>query len=158
MAPLMKNCLRVGIVLLGAGPGLGLVVAPMPARAFDIKMGNSSIHLGTSGADVKAGNVHVSVGTSGASVSTDSKSSSSSTSADSDSDNDQQTALDAVRNNQALPLDAILKIARRYTDGQIIDARLMTVRGFLLYQIKVLDTAGNVGKLYFYARTGHIVK
>jgi hypothetical protein len=72
--------------------------------------------------------------------------------------NDQGGALAAVQSDRALPLDKILANARQYTSGDIIDARLITIRGFLLYELKVLDTTGDVRNLYFYAQSGRIVK
>lgn len=72
--------------------------------------------------------------------------------------NEQELALDAVRSARALPLDQILAAARRHTSGEIIDARLIELRGFLLYELKVIEAGGDVADLYFYARSGEIVR
>lgn len=66
----------------------------------------------------------------------------------------QDSALEAVRNHRALPLEDIMLRARLLTDGEIIDAQLVSVQDILLYEIKVLGKAGDVSELYFYARSG----
>ena len=71
---------------------------------------------------------------------------------------EQEQALAAVKSQHALSLDKIMAAARQYTDGEIIDAQLITARGFLLYDLKVLDTKGDVADLYFYAQSGKIVE
>lgn len=70
----------------------------------------------------------------------------------------QDDALAAVANRRAVPLEQIMVAAARLTDGEIIDAQLITVRGFLLYELKVLETTGDVVELYFYARSGQVVR
>jgi hypothetical protein len=40
----------------------------------------------------------------------------------------------------------------------VVDANLMSVRGLLVYQIKVIEDNGRVNKLYFYARSGQLVR
>lgn len=70
----------------------------------------------------------------------------------------QDDALAAVANRRAVPLEQIMVAAARLTDGEIIDAQLVTVRGFLLYELKVLETTGDVVELYFYARSGQVVR
>ena len=76
----------------------------------------------------------------------------------SDGMSEQEAALAAVKSEHALSLDKILAAARQYTDGDIIDAQLITARGFLLYDLKVLDSRGDVSDLYFYAVSGRIVE
>jgi len=71
---------------------------------------------------------------------------------------EQEQALAAVRSQHALSLDKIIAAARQYTDADIIDAQLITARGFLLYDLKVLNTKGDVADLYFYAQSGKIVE
>lgn len=63
-------------------------------------------------------------------------------------------ALAAVRSGKALPLEDILLRARLIADGEVIDAQLIAVSDVLLYEIKVLAGSGDVGKLYFHARSG----
>lgn len=67
-------------------------------------------------------------------------------------------ALAAVRSGKALPLEDILLRARLIADGEVIDAQLIAVSDVLLYEIKVLAGSGDVGKLYFYARSGAPVR
>ena len=66
----------------------------------------------------------------------------------------QEAALQAVRRGRALPLDEIMLRAALITDGEIIDAQLIDVQDVLLYELKVLEKAGKVSDLYFYARSG----
>jgi hypothetical protein len=66
----------------------------------------------------------------------------------------QQEALDAVANKKVMPLDKVLVAARLFTDGEIIDANLISVNGFLLYAFKVLASSGDVSTIYYYARSG----
>lgn len=70
----------------------------------------------------------------------------------------QDDALAAVASKRAVPLEEIMAKATELTDGQVIDARLITLRGFLLYELKVLETTGDVIDLYFYARSGQVVR
>ena len=70
----------------------------------------------------------------------------------------QDVALEAVRTRRALPLEQIVARAQQLSDGQVIDARLISLRGFLLYELKVLETTGDVVDLYFYARSGEVVR
>jgi hypothetical protein len=71
---------------------------------------------------------------------------------------DQNAALELVRSNKALPLEKIMTLARLEIDGEIVDAQLMEVRGFLVYELKVIDTDGDVSDIYFYARSGERVR
>jgi hypothetical protein len=70
----------------------------------------------------------------------------------------QDEALDAVANRRAMPLDKVMVIAQLATTGEIIDAALVDINGFLLYVFKVLETSGDVSQLYFYARSGQMVE
>ncbi|NGP18129.1 PepSY domain-containing protein [Devosia aurantiaca] len=40
------------------------------------------------------------------------------------------------------------------TGGEMIDAQLLSVRGFLVYAIKVLNPGGKVTTEYYYAQSG----
>lgn len=66
----------------------------------------------------------------------------------------QESALKAVRDKRAIPLEDILLRAQLLTDGDVIDAQLIAVQDVLLYELKVLGKAGDVSELYFYARSG----
>lgn len=67
---------------------------------------------------------------------------------------DQTLARDAVESQRALPLENILGAVREVSDGKPIDARLIEVGGFLLYEVRVLEADGRVRRLYYYAKSG----
>lgn len=69
----------------------------------------------------------------------------------------QEAALQAVQSGAAVPLETIVRRLAVQADGQLIDASLIRVEGFLLYQVKVMSPAGRVTTQYFYARTGQPV-
>lgn len=66
----------------------------------------------------------------------------------------QKAALQAVRSGRALPMEDIMLRARLLTDGEIIDAQLVSLQDVLLYEIKALGKSGDVSELYFLAQTG----
>lgn len=66
---------------------------------------------------------------------------------------DQDVARQAVESGAARPLADIIETARKTYPGDVLDARLVTVKGFLLYELKVLE-GQVVRKVYFYARSG----
>lgn len=70
----------------------------------------------------------------------------------------QDSAIAAVKSNRALPLEQIMTTARLHTQGEIIDARLIAVGGFLLYELKIVEANGDVEELYFYALSGALVQ
>jgi hypothetical protein len=70
---------------------------------------------------------------------------------------DERAALDAKREGRAVPLEDILAGIAPETAGNVIDAELVTVDGFLLYALKVLSPAGVVSTHYFYAQSGRPV-
>jgi hypothetical protein len=72
-------------------------------------------------------------------------------------DKDQDAALDAVESGEAVPLENILSEVERNSGGEVLDAHQMLVRGFLLYEIKVLEPGGRVKDLYYYAKSGRPV-
>lgn len=71
---------------------------------------------------------------------------------------DQSGAIEAVRSHRALPLEQIMTRARLHTSGEIVDAQLISLDGFLLYELKVLEANGDVDELYFYALSGELVQ
>lgn len=71
--------------------------------------------------------------------------------------NDGDFALEAVRSKRALPLADILATARETVPGEVIDARLVTIRGFLVYEVKSMTGDGHVGLSYYYAESGRKV-
>jgi uncharacterized membrane protein YkoI len=62
-----------------------------------------------------------------------------------------------MQSGAAVPLETIVRSLVDGAAGQLIDASLVQVNGFLLYQVKVLSPAGRVSTQYFYARTGQPV-
>lgn len=66
----------------------------------------------------------------------------------------QKAALQAVRSGKALPLEDIMLRAKLLTDGEIIDAQLVSLQDVLLYELKALGKSGDVTELYFFASTG----
>jgi hypothetical protein len=82
--------------------------------------------------------------------------SSSPPSASSPTTSDQDVALKAVEDERALPFEAISKLVHETNPGEIIDARLLSVDGILLYEVKVLN-GGELNILYYYARSGRRV-
>lgn len=70
---------------------------------------------------------------------------------------DQDAALDAVKSGKAVPLETIVGDVKQKGDGEVLDAHQVTARGFLLYEIKVLEPDGKVTNLYYYARSGQPV-
>ncbi len=66
----------------------------------------------------------------------------------------QKAALQAVRSGKALPMEEIMLRAQLLTDGEIIDAQLVSLQDVLLYEIKALGKSGEVSELYFLAQTG----
>jgi hypothetical protein len=66
----------------------------------------------------------------------------------------QKAALQAVRSGKALPMEEIMLRAKLLTDGEIIDAQLVSLQDVLLYEIKALGKSGDVSELYFLAQTG----
>jgi uncharacterized membrane protein YkoI len=70
----------------------------------------------------------------------------------------QDSAIAAVKSKRALPLEQIMTTARLHTRGEIVDARLIAVGGFLLYELKVVEANGDVDELYFYALSGALVQ
>lgn len=67
-------------------------------------------------------------------------------------------ALAAVQAGRAVSLESILPDVRRRTGGEIINAQLQFVQGFLVYAVKVLAPGGQVTTEYYYARTGRHVE
>lgn len=69
---------------------------------------------------------------------------------------DQDEALRAVERREALPLAHIVAIAeRRPAGGSVVNARLVRIRDFLLYQLTMLDDTGRSWRDYYYARSGN---
>lgn len=70
---------------------------------------------------------------------------------------DHAGAVNAVQQQQAIPLNDLMAIVAQATSGRVIDVQLVLFREALLYQVKVLAADGVVSSLYFYAATGEPV-
>lgn len=71
---------------------------------------------------------------------------------------DQERALNAVRDELALPLEQILIAARHVTSGKLVDASLETLDGELHYLLRMLEPSGDVREYFFNARTAQLVR
>jgi hypothetical protein len=70
---------------------------------------------------------------------------------------EQDEAQALVESHDALPLTRIVEIAQGMKTGRVIDAKLVHIDGFLLYELTMLDDAGHSWRDYYYARTGNPV-
>lgn len=66
-------------------------------------------------------------------------------------------ARDAVNSGQAVSLTSLMPDLQARTTGELIDAELLNVRGFLVYAIKVLRDTGQVTTEYYYAKSGRFI-
>lgn len=66
-------------------------------------------------------------------------------------------ARDAVNAGQAVSLTSLMPDLQARTTGELIDAELLNVRGFLVYAIKVLRDTGQVTTEYYYAQSGRFI-
>ncbi|MDB5615650.1 MAG: hypothetical protein JWQ22_3303 [Devosia sp.] len=66
--------------------------------------------------------------------------------------------LAAVESGRAVALSTILPDIRSRTGGEVINAELQQVRGFLLYAVTVLTPTGKVSTEYYYALSGQHVE
>jgi len=124
-------------VNIGGSTGVGVSVG-----GTGVSIGSGGVSIGTGAVPPVGGGTSGTNGTGGLGSSTDVVELS------------PQASVDAVHAQRALPLDVILAKARAVTTGQVIDAKLIGYRNFLLYDLKVLATTGDVSELYFYARSG----
>ncbi|HEV7276065.1 MAG TPA: hypothetical protein VGN80_07255 [Devosiaceae bacterium] len=62
-----------------------------------------------------------------------------------------------MRTRRALPLAEVLAGAGQSVAGEVIDARLLRIRGFLVYEVKSMTRDGHVSVSYYYARSGRKV-
>lgn len=142
------------VALLLAAPVLLLGPASARAQSLGVSVGGGDVGVSVGGSGLSGG------GTDGGGSDDGGErgSGGSTSSPDAGTGNEQELALDAVRSARALPLDQIVAAARHHTSGEVIDARLIELRGFLLYELKVIEPGGDVADFYFYARSGKIVR
>lgn len=67
---------------------------------------------------------------------------------------DQDAARDAVENGDAVSLEVLLSNAPLPDGSQLVEAQLVRVGGFLLYELRVLEADGQLHSLYYDATTG----
>lgn len=63
-------------------------------------------------------------------------------------------ALAAVEAGRAVELETILPDVRARTGGEVINAQLQQIGGFLIYAVTVLTPSGQVLTEHYYARSG----
>ena len=71
---------------------------------------------------------------------------------------DHDRARRAVEEGRILPLKQILARAQGAYPGQVIEAELEDEGGMVVYEIKILTTAGRVMTLHYNAATGELLK
>lgn len=64
----------------------------------------------------------------------------------------------AVQSGSIVALETLLPDLRSRTGGELIDARLVRISGFLVYEVKALSPQGQVSTEYYYARSGSHVE
>ncbi|MBD8065702.1 hypothetical protein IC608_09465 [Devosia sp. PTR5] len=69
----------------------------------------------------------------------------------------QDQALAAVQSGHATPLAELANQIETSNNGRVIDAELLSVRGMLVYALKVLSASGKLGTQYYYARSGSYI-
>ncbi|MBC7952524.1 MAG: PepSY domain-containing protein [Rhodospirillaceae bacterium] len=70
---------------------------------------------------------------------------------------DHDRARRAVQSGQVLPLKTILDKAMAEFPGDLIEAELEDEHGALVYEIKLISPEGNVIKLLYDAKDGHLL-
>jgi uncharacterized membrane protein YkoI len=73
-------------------------------------------------------------------------------------DRDQDTARQALKNGEVLPISRILQLVAQHQPGDVIEVQLDDNRGRLEYEIRVLTPTGRVRELVLDARTGAFVR
>lgn len=69
-------------------------------------------------------------------------------------ESDQNGALKAVTDKKALPLEKLLKIVEQSGFGRVIDVKLVSIKGQLVYLIVFLNDIGVSRRAYYAADTG----
>ena len=67
---------------------------------------------------------------------------------------DQDAALTAVEKHRAMPLEDLMGRVTTEVPGTLVDAQLIEVGSFLLYELRVLQPNGHVSRVYYYASSG----
>ncbi len=73
-------------------------------------------------------------------------------------DGDHDRARQAVRSGQVLPLPAVLEELAREVPGQVLEVELEQDNGRWIYEIKLLQTDGQLVKLKVNAQTAQVLR
>ncbi|WP_156351765.1 MULTISPECIES: hypothetical protein [unclassified Devosia] len=66
-------------------------------------------------------------------------------------------ARDAVNAGRAVSLSSLLPDLAQRAGTNVIDAEMLSIRGFLVYSIRVLRANGTVTTEYYYAQSGRFI-
>jgi uncharacterized membrane protein YkoI len=72
-------------------------------------------------------------------------------------DIDHDDAFRLKQSGEILPLESILKTAKQYHDGKVLEVDLEKKRGTLIYEIKILDNEGILWEMKINAINGSVV-
>jgi len=128
-----------------------IAIQPAYAQGNGQGKGNSEEH-GNSGDNGNSGGGGSDNSSNGASSNAGGANADSSSNAPAKADKD--LALEAVRAEDAVPLQQILHSVRQSTTDKVIDAQLFAVDGVLVYEVKVLAPDGRVSVYHYYAGSG----
>ncbi|MEO8627780.1 MAG: PepSY domain-containing protein [Betaproteobacteria bacterium] len=73
-------------------------------------------------------------------------------------DSDHLIARKLRESGEILPLEKILQRARAAKPGQVIEAELESKKGRYVYEVEILDAAGQVWEVKLDAKTGELIK
>ena len=73
-------------------------------------------------------------------------------------DSDQDRARAAVQAGKVLPLKSVLERLERENPGQVLEVELEQEEGRWVYEIKLLQAGGRLGKLELDATTGAVLR
>lgn len=73
-------------------------------------------------------------------------------------DSDHDRARQAVRSGQVLPLPAVLEALAREVPGQVLEVELEREDGRWIYEIKLLQSGGQLAKLKVDAQTAQVLR
>jgi hypothetical protein len=146
--------------LLALVPAL-LAASPAFAQGLSVDVGGVGVSVGSGSSDGATGGASVGasvgVGGVGVGVTADLPGPAGASAAPTETVIGQEAASQAVQDRKALPLAEVISRSKQYAQGDVLDARLISYRGFLLYELKILAAKGDISNLYFYAQSGKIV-
>ena len=72
---------------------------------------------------------------------------------------DHEEAIELERQGEIMPLEDIIKKARKLHQGHLIEVEFKNLPGDVLaYEIEILDDTGVVWEMYYNARTGELLR